>query len=109
MPTIYEFEALLAAVNTAWTSDYQGTGVSGHVLTDKTDGSKILFFPACGCAEDGNVVDVGTVCRYWTSSFLGKKGVNLTKGACFSFNTTNGGIGVVTVRCRGFQLRGIIG
>lgn len=58
MPTASEWEALGEAVNTAWTVDYQGSGVAGVVLTDKTDSSKTLFFPAVGCAYDG-IVSVG--------------------------------------------------
>jgi hypothetical protein len=53
MPTASEWEALGEAVNTAWTVDYQGSGVAGVVLTDKTDSSKTLFFPAVGCVYDG--------------------------------------------------------
>ena len=68
MPTTDEFQALGDAVNTAWTADYQGSGVAGLVLTDKTDSSKVLFFPACGYCYNGSVYSVGSYGYYWSSS-----------------------------------------
>ena len=68
-PTKDEFVALGAAVNTAWTADYQGSGVSGLVLTDKADSSKVLFFPAAGICYNGSNVSVGGI-GYYRSSIL---------------------------------------
>ena len=68
MPTTAEFAALGNAVNTVWTNDYQSTGVSGLVCTDKTDSSKVLFFPAAGYYNDGSVSNVGSYGVYWSSS-----------------------------------------
>jgi hypothetical protein len=68
MPTIEEFQALGAAVTTAWTSDYKGSGVEGLVCTDKTDSSKVLFFPAAGQCYYGGVHYVGSEGHYWSSS-----------------------------------------
>ena len=59
MPTTAEFQALGEAVNTEWTADYQGSGVAGLICTDKTDSSKILFFPAAGLAKNGSVEGIG--------------------------------------------------
>ena len=59
IPTIEEFKKLSAAVNTAWTTDYQGSGVSGLVCTDKTNSSKVLFFPAAGICSYGVVHHIG--------------------------------------------------
>ena len=39
MPTTDEYAALGAATTSASTSDYQGSGIAGLVLTDKTDSS----------------------------------------------------------------------
>jgi len=75
MPTTAEFQALGAAVNTAWTDDYQGSGVSGLVLTDKTDESKTLFFPACGYCSNGSMGNVGSNGLYWSSSLGGPNNV----------------------------------
>lgn len=68
MPTTAELQALKAAVNTAWTADYQGSGVAGLVCTDKADSSKTLFFPAAGYARDGSMHDVGNYGFCWSSS-----------------------------------------
>ena len=67
MPTLAELVALFAAANTALTTDYQGSGVSGLVLTDKTDSSKVLFFPGAGEANSGSIPNMGCG-NYWTSS-----------------------------------------
>ena len=68
MPTAAEFQALDAAVNTEWVSDYQGSGIAGLVCTDKTDSSKVLFFPACGICSNGSARNVGNYGGYWSSS-----------------------------------------
>lgn len=68
MPTKAEFKALGNAVTTAWTADYQGSGVAGMICTDKTDNSKVLFFPACGGCGYGSVGNVDFSCKYWSSS-----------------------------------------
>ena len=68
MPTVSEFIALGEAVTSAWTADYQGSGVAGIICTDKTDSSKVLFFPACGGAGYGGVGNVGNFGNYWSSS-----------------------------------------
>lgn len=70
MPTTAEFQALGNAVNTAWTASYQGSGVSGLVCTDKTDSSKVLFFPAAGYCSNGSVGNVGSIGRYWSGSLF---------------------------------------
>lgn len=71
-PTTEEYVALGNAVNTAWTADYQGSGVKGLVCTDKTDSSKTLFFPACGVCGDGSVSNVSNG-TYWSSSLNSSK------------------------------------
>ena len=68
MPTKDEFEILSKAVNVAWTADYQGSGVSGLVCTDKKDSSKVLFFPACGYCSNGSVCNVDYYGFYWSIS-----------------------------------------
>lgn len=65
MPTTAEFQALGAAVNTAWT---QVNNVYGILCTDKTDSSKTLFFPAAGSCYNGSVKNVGNNGNYWSSS-----------------------------------------
>ena len=67
MPTISEFANLGEAVNTVWTDDYQDSGIAGLICTDKTDSSKVLFFPACGYASDGYVRETNSNGYYWSS------------------------------------------
>ena len=70
MPTRDEFRNLINAVNREWVTNYQDSGVNGMLMTDKTDSSKILFFPACGNAAGGSVHDVGISGCYWSSLLL---------------------------------------
>ncbi len=70
IPTTEECVAFGNAVNTAWTADYQGSGVAGLVCTDKTDSSKVLFFPAAGSCSNDGVGNVGSIGSYWSSSLL---------------------------------------
>ena len=67
MPTTDDFQALGAAVNTAWT---QVNNVYGILCEDKTDSSKTLFFPAAGICYSGGVRRIGTSGGYWSSSLL---------------------------------------
>ena len=67
MPTVEEFQALGNAVNTAYTENYQGTGVSGLVCTDKTNASNELFFPGLGYAQDSRIY-APSFTYYWSSS-----------------------------------------
>ena len=68
MPTVAEYVALGKAVTSAWTADYQGSGVAGMICTDKTDSSNVLFFPACGSCYNGSVDYVGRFGGNWSSS-----------------------------------------
>ena len=68
IPTNYEYGVLSDATTSAWTNDYQGSGVDGLILTDKTDNSKTLFFPADGYAGDGSSKNQNIGGYYWASS-----------------------------------------
>jgi uncharacterized protein (TIGR02145 family) len=68
IPTTAEYAALGTATTSAWTANYQGSGVAGLVCTDKTDSSKVLFFPACGRCEGSYVTHVGSYGCYWSNS-----------------------------------------
>ena len=69
LPTTAETRDLVNATTSAWTNDYQGSGVSGLVLTDKADSSKVLFFPAVGYYGGTTLYDEGSNGGYWSSSF----------------------------------------
>ena len=106
MPTTAEFKALGNAVNTAWTASYQGSGVAGLVCTDKTDSSKVLFFPAAGRCSNRSVNDVGSNGRYWSSS-LSSNNMLLAYYLSFYSYFTNWGYDID--RYFGFPIRGVLG
>jgi len=106
MPTTEEFVALGSAVNSAWTNSYQGSGVSGLVLTDKTDSSKVLFFPAAGYCNYGSVYYVGGNGYYWSSS-LDSSGVLYGRNVNFSSAGVNWQNRYY--RYYGFAVRGVVG
>lgn len=107
MPTTAEYQALLNATTTAWTSDYQGSGVSGFVLTDKTDSTKVLFFPAAGYCEKGSIT--GTV-YYWECLLDGSRNT-----AAYHFGDLNMGGNHMPIadaeqrRYWGMLVRGVVG
>ena len=105
MPTETEFNALSAATNNTWVTNYEGSGVAGRLFTDKTDSSKVLFFPAAGYCNNGSVRNVGSNGNYWSSS-LYASGVILGRylffGSGHCLMDSNG-------RCLGFSVRGVVG
>ena len=105
MPTKEDFAALSAAVTTVWVTNYQGSGVNGRLMTDKNDSSKVLFFPAAGYCENGNVRNVGSTGRCWSSS-LDTDDVLSARSLYFY------GVGVYwqdySSRYYGFPVRGIL-
>ena len=104
MPTTAEYAALGAAVNSAWTTDYQGSGVSGLVLTDKTDSSKVLFFPAAGYCIDGSVYSVGSYGDYWSSSVNSS---NVRSAYLMNFSSSLVYWQNLNSRCYGFPVRAV--
>lgn len=109
MPTTEEYIALGAAVNTAWTADYQGSGVAGMICTDKNDSSKVLFFPACGYCGNGSVKNVGRYGYYWSSSLISRYDnirdayyLNFYDGSVYWQN-------IYFSRYNGFPVRGVVG
>ena len=106
MPTTEEFVALSNAVNSTWTTDYQGSGVKGLILTDKTDSSKVLFFPAAGDCFNGRVYDVGSRGNYWASSLYSS---NVDNGRYMGFSSSGVGWRSSSNRYYGFAVRGVAG
>ena len=106
MPTVSEFIALGEAVTSAWTADYQGSGVSGLVLTDKTDSSKVLFFPAAGYCSHGSVSNVGNGGNYWSSSLSADFGENNAYRMYFYSDYVSWGS--FNYRYNGFPVRGVL-
>jgi uncharacterized protein (TIGR02145 family) len=106
MPTKDEYVALGNAVNTAWTANYQGSGVKGIICTDKTDSSKVLFFPAAGYAYNGSICNVGSNGNCWSSSLYSSYDLN---GYIMYFSSSNVNWQSLDNRRNGFPLRGVLG
>ena len=103
MPTTAEFQALGAAVNTAWT---QVNNVYGILCTDKTDSSKTLFFPAVGGCSNGSVGSVGISGGYWPSSLYINNRLRAYSLQFYSFST---GWDDNYERLYGFAVRPVVG
>ncbi len=68
MPTNEEVQVLKTSTTSAWTADYEGSGVAGLVLTSNDDSSKNLFFPAVSYVDSGYVINFGNNGCYWSST-----------------------------------------
>ena len=66
MPTDEEWTDLRTKCEWTWTSDYNGTGVSGRIVT-ATNGNSI-FLPAAGFRRDADLRGSGSFGFYWSSS-----------------------------------------
>ena len=103
MPSKAQLLELSANTTTAWTNDYNGTGVAGAILTSKNNGNSI-FFPAAGEAIDDAAAYQGVVFSVWSSS-LGP-GSNSAWGLAGSSDVMD----VSTAgRFTGLSVRGVLG
>ena len=68
MPTIEQFRELKSNTIICWKTNYNDSGVNGILFTSKSDASKNLFLPACGCLLEFFSFSVGEICNYWSSS-----------------------------------------
>ena len=66
MPTDEEWTELRTKCTWTWTSDYNGTGIKGRIVT-ATNGNSI-FLPAAGYRYDTGLNDAGSRGYYWSSS-----------------------------------------
>lgn len=66
LPTKEEFTTLYYNTNKSYQYDYQNSGVSGLLLTDKTDSNKQIFFPYAGHLSDGTFNENDGI-YYWTN------------------------------------------
>lgn len=67
MPTHAEFSELIDNTTSAWTTNYNGSGVNGMTFTSKTNGNSI-FVPAVGSVNSGEFIGFGTYGSLWSSS-----------------------------------------
>ena len=66
MPTDAEWTELRTKCTWTWTTNYNGTGVKGQIVT-ATNGNSI-FLPAAGYRRDTKLYDTGSYGYYWSSS-----------------------------------------
>ena len=67
MPTDAEWTELRENCTWTWTSDYNGTGVKGRIVTSNINANSI-FLPAVGSRYNGVLYDAGYYGLYWSSS-----------------------------------------
>ena len=70
MPTDAEWTELRGKCSWTWTSNYNGTGVAGRIVTSNVEGykDKSIFLPAAGDRYDTNPFNAGSYGYYWSSS-----------------------------------------
>ena len=107
MPTKEQCEELFNTANctSEWVTDYNGSGVNGHLFTSKVNGNK-LFVPAVGYCEGGSVLRTVYEGYVWTSS-LHSNDFRYARGFYFG----SGIVGDVSYgnRCNGRSVRGVVG
>lgn len=103
IPTTSEWESLGQSVNYEYTSDYQGSGISGLICTDKIDNTKLLFFPYGGIASRNSLTNYASC--YWSSSIYTD---NIERARNMKFNDRFPLWRDYDSRSCGFNIRGIL-
>ena len=67
MPTKAELSELFEYTDKEWTSDYEGTGVSGWIFKKKAGNDKFVFLPSAGFSFDLGLSASNSQCMYWSS------------------------------------------
>ncbi len=86
MPTIAEWTELLENCTWTWTSDYNGTGVAGQIVTSNINDNSI-FLPAAGYRYNDDLNDAGSNGYFWSSSLI----TDIPGGARCGGISSNGG------------------
>jgi hypothetical protein len=99
MPTYEEWTELCTKCTWEWTTNYNGTGVKGRIVTASNGNS--IFLPAAGYRDGTNLYGAGSNGYYW-SSFLTTDGPDRAWTVYFS----SGGVGGYDdLRCLGQSVR----
>lgn len=102
IPTKAEWTELTTKCTSRWTSDYNGTGVGGMVVTSNVNG-RCIFLPAAG-ERDDNLDDAGRCGCYWSSSL----DPEIPFRAWSGFFQSSYGYAIdclASTRCRGLSIR----
>lgn len=72
----------------SWTSDYNGTGVSGETVTSKVPGyiGNQIFLPAAGFRDGTSLINAGSYGYYWSSSLS----TGYSRSACYVYFYSGG-------------------
>ncbi len=71
MPTRTELQELEEKCTWTWTSDYNGTGIAGHIVSSKAEGNtNAIFLPAAGYRDRSMLLYAGRYGFYWSSSLF---------------------------------------
>ena len=103
MPTDDEWTELRENCTWTWTSDYNGTGVAGRIVTSKTN-SNSIFFPAAGYRGSDDLNNAGGNGFYWSSSLYTDGPLNAWGVYFCSANLYGGSLG----RYCGRSVRGVV-
>ena len=73
MPTVAEQNELISNCTCTWTSNYNGTGVSGCIFTSQVTGytGNSIFLPAAGYRSEDRFDNNSSKGYYWSSSLYG--------------------------------------
>lgn len=82
-----------------WTSDYNGTGVGGDIITASNGNS--IFLPAAGYRYNADLEYAGSIGYYWSSSLLTASPI----GAWYVFFDSDTVIRLYYDRCNGYSIR----
>ena len=105
LPTYDEMTSLLSNTNSAYTTNYNNSGVSGYVFTDKTDSTNKVFFPAAQYYSSGSKGAASDYGGYWISRI---NTVEKTQGMGLHFEGTRYPPQVSSYdRCIGLPIRGV--
>ena len=101
MPTYDDCVELVENTTSAWTENYNNSGINGLTLTSKTNGNSI-FVPAIGAVDSGRLGFFGLGGFFWSSSLSS----SVEKAFRFGFKSSVLSIGSVD-RFGGFPLRAV--
>ena len=99
-PINKDFTELIKNTYKTWIDDYNKTGVSGLLLTSKTNGNSI-FFPASGFCYNSLIGRMGSGGFYWTAS------IDSHIDSWYMYLGQNNQFVLSDARYCGFTLRGV--